>query len=152
MEAGRPRFEADRREREALADRFFDALREGDVDGLRELLAADVAMVGDGGGKAPQWARGVIGADNVARVLVAMAVPMLRIGVVVEPREVNGQPGAIFRDRDGRVITTWALDVLDGRIQAIRSVLNPDKLAHVGPVADAWAVQREAYEALRSTD
>jgi RNA polymerase sigma-70 factor (ECF subfamily) len=152
MDAGRPRFEADRREREALADRFFDAFREGDVDGLRELLAADVQMVGDGGGKAPQWARGVIGADNVARVLVAMAVPMLRIGVVVEPHEVNGQPGAIFRDRDDKVLTTWTLDVLDGRIQAIRSVLNPDKLAHVGPVADAWAVLREANEARRSTD
>ena len=72
MDAGRPRFEADRREREELAERFFDAFREGDVDGLRELLAADVQMVGDGGGKAPQWARGVIGADNVARVLAAI--------------------------------------------------------------------------------
>jgi RNA polymerase sigma-70 factor (ECF subfamily) len=152
MDAGRPRFEADRREREVLAERFFDAFREGDVDGLRELLAADVQMVGDGGGKAPQWARGVIGADNVARVLVAMAVPMLRIGVVVEPHEVNGQPGAIFRDRDDKVLTTWALDVLDGRIQAIRSVLNPDKLAHVGPVADAWAILREANEARRSNE
>ena len=101
---------------------------------------------------APQWARGVIGADNVARVLVAMVVPMLRIGVVVEPHEVNGQPGAILRDRDDKVITTWTLDVLDGRIQTIRSVLNPDKLAHVGPVADAWAVQREAYAARRSDD
>ena len=71
MDEGRPRFEADRREREELAGRFFDAFREGDVDGLRELLAADVQLVGDGGGKAPQWARGVIGADNVARVLAA---------------------------------------------------------------------------------
>ena len=76
----------------------------------------------------------------------------VRIGGIVEPHEVNGQPGAIFRDRDGKVVNTWALDILDGQIQTIRSVINPDKLAHVGPVADAWAVAREANEARRSTD
>ncbi|HEU0041861.1 MAG TPA: RNA polymerase sigma factor SigJ, partial [Jiangellaceae bacterium] len=64
MDAGRPRFQADRRERDELAARFLDALREGDVDGLRELLAADVQMVGDSGGKAPAFAKGVVGADN----------------------------------------------------------------------------------------
>lgn len=151
MDAGRPRFEADRKERDALAERFFDALRVGDVDGLRELLAADVQMVGDGGGKAPQWARGVVGAENVARVLVALGGAFVDIGGTVEPHEVNGQPGAIFRDREGRVVNTWTLDVLDGQIQAIRAVLNPDKLAHVGPVADAWAVLRELYQARRPT-
>jgi RNA polymerase sigma-70 factor, ECF subfamily len=57
MQAGRPRFEADRREREKLAERFFDAFKDGDVDGLRELLAADVQWVGDAGGKGPVWAR-----------------------------------------------------------------------------------------------
>ena len=108
MDDGRPRFEADRRERDELAERFFDAFKEGDVDGLRELLAADAQMVGDGGGKAPQWARGIIGGDNVARVLAAMSDPFQRIGVVFERHEVNGQPGAIFRDRDGGVLTTWA--------------------------------------------
>ena len=149
---GRPRFEADRREREELAARFFDALREGDVDGLRELLAADVQMVGDGGGKAPQLARSVIGADNVARVLAAIFPLLARIGATVEPHEVNGQPGAIFRDRDGKVVNTLTLDVLDGRIQTIRSVINPDKLGHVGPVADAWAVLREANQARRAAD
>jgi RNA polymerase sigma-70 factor, ECF subfamily len=151
MDAGRPRFEADRREREELAARFFDALREGDVDSLRELLAADVQMIGDGGGKAPQFARPVIGADNVARVLAAAFPVMVRIGVAVEPHEVNGQPGAILRDRDGKVLNTLTLDVLGGRIQTIRSVINPDKLGHVGPVADAWAVAREVNQARRPT-
>ena len=60
MDQGRPRFQADRREREELAERFFEAFREGDVDALRDLLAADVQMVGDGGGNAPQWSRGVL--------------------------------------------------------------------------------------------
>jgi RNA polymerase sigma-70 factor (ECF subfamily) len=153
MDAGRPRFEADRREREELAERFFDAFREGDVDGLKELLAADVSMVGDGGGKAPQWGRGIIsGAEKVARVLAAIVPPFLRIGVVVEPHELNGQPGAIFRDRDGKVLNTWTLDILEGRVQTIRAVLNPDKLGHVGPVADAWAVLREANQARRPPD
>jgi RNA polymerase sigma-70 factor, ECF subfamily len=149
MDAGRPRFEADRREREDLASRFFDAFREGDVDGLRELLAADVQMVGDGGGKAPQWPNGVVGAEKVARVLATSSPPLARIGVVVEPRSVNGQQGAVFRDRDGRLITTWTLDILDGQIQMIRAVLNPDKLGHLGPVADPWAVAREANQARR---
>src|SRR5512133_381012 len=91
MDVGRPRFEADRREREELATRFFDALRDGDVDGLRQLLAADVQMVGDGGGKAPALARSVIGADNVARVLASIFPVLVRIDATVEPREVNGQ-------------------------------------------------------------
>jgi len=147
MDAGRPRFEADRRGREELAARFFGALAHGDVDGLRELLAADVQLVGDGGGKAPALARSIIGADKVARVLVSFFPWLVRVEVTLEQREVNGEPGAIFRDRDGKVLTTVVLDLLDGQIQTIRSVSNPDKLGHVGPVADAWAIHREANQA-----
>jgi RNA polymerase sigma-70 factor, ECF subfamily len=152
MDTGRPRFEADRREREELAGRFFGALREGNVDGLRELLAADVQLVGDSGGKAPQLARSIFGAENAARVLASVFPWLVRIDVTLEPHEVNGQPGAILRDRDGKVLNTWALDILDGRIQTIRTVTNPDKLGHVGPVADAWAVAREVNHARRPTD
>jgi ketosteroid isomerase-like protein len=152
MDAGRPRFEADSRERDELAARFFDALREGDVEGLQELLAADVQMTGDGGGKAPALTRTIFGAANVARVLAAGFPLLVRTGVAVERHEVNGQPGAILRDRDGKVLTTLALDILDGRIQTIRSVINPDKLGHVGPVADAWAVAREVNQARRLRD
>ncbi|MFJ6199590.1 RNA polymerase sigma-70 factor [Micromonospora sp. NPDC092111] len=149
MEAGRPRFEADRQERQKLATRFFDALRNGEVDGLQELLAADVRLVGDGGGKAPQLAKAVMGAENVARVLGTLLPWLIRINVSFTPHEVNGQPGAIFRDRDGRVLHVLALDVRDGQVQTIRVVLNPDKIDHIGPVADAWAIDREVKQARR---
>ncbi|MFI9150152.1 RNA polymerase sigma-70 factor [Streptomyces sp. NPDC053367] len=152
MEAGRPRFEADRREREELAARFFDAVREGDVDALRELLAADVQVVGDGGGRAPQAGAGVLGAERVARHFAFLFPALVRIGVTGEQREINGQPGAVFRDRDGKVLGTWALDVLDGRIQTVRAVSNPEKLHHVGPVADPWAVFHELHRAWRGRE
>ena len=69
VEDGRPRFDVDRREREELAARFFDAVTVGDVDVLRQLLAADVEVYGDGGGKAPQWMRVIVGLDNVGGCL-----------------------------------------------------------------------------------
>ncbi|WP_194909080.1 RNA polymerase sigma-70 factor [Catenulispora rubra] len=146
MDLGRPRFEADQKEREELSARFFDALRDGDVGALRDLLAADVQLVGDAGGKAPALARSVIGADNVARLLAGVFPAISRIARV-EPHEVNGQPGAILRDRDGNVAGTLVLDVLDGRIQMIRSVVNPDKLGHLGPLADPWTLAREVKQA-----
>ncbi|MFJ4795618.1 RNA polymerase sigma-70 factor [Kitasatospora purpeofusca] len=151
MREGRPRFEAERKERDELAARFFDALREGDMAGLQELLAAEVTMVGDSGGRTPQLARAVAGAANVARLLAAIVPLMARIDVTFEPQEVNGRPGAVFRDGEGRVLTVLVLDVLDGRIGTVRSVTNPDKLAHLGPVADAWAVHEELKRARRSS-
>ena len=149
VDAGRPRFEAGRREREELAGRFFGAFTEGDVDGLQRLLAADVQMIGDSGGKAPSFARPVTGAEHVARTLAIAARQLVLVDVAVEPHQVNGQPGAVFRDRDGKVVTTLALDILGGQIQTIRAVSNPDKLGHLGPVADVWALTREANQARR---
>lgn len=140
----RPRFDVDRREREELADRFFDALTEGDVAGLRDLLAADVEVYGDGGGKAPQWTRVVVGVDHVSRMFGGLGRRFTGSGVHAERHEVNGQPGAVIRDRDERVVNVMVLDVVDGRVQTVRSVINPDKIGHIGPVADAWALMRDA--------
>ncbi|MFF8653009.1 RNA polymerase sigma-70 factor [Streptomyces huasconensis] len=147
MAEGRPRFAADRQERQELAARFFDALKDGDVHGLQDLLAADVRLVGDGGGKTPQLARTVTGAEKVARLLGSAFPRLFRIDVSCEPRDVNGQPGAVFRDRDGKILHIMVLDVLDGRVQAVRAVTNPDKIDHIGPVADAWAIDREMKRA-----
>ncbi|GLW68130.1 DNA-directed RNA polymerase sigma-70 factor [Kitasatospora phosalacinea] len=149
MREGRPRFEADRQEQQELAQRFFEALSQGDVEGLQRLLSADVQLVGDGGGKAPQLARTVVGAEQVARLLATVHPFMALTGITCEQHRINGQPGALFRDRDGRVLHTLVLDVLDGQVQAVRSVINPDKLRHLGPVADAWAVDREVRRARR---
>ena len=146
IDSGRPRFEADRRARDVLAARFFDAFRDGDVEGLRDVLAADVQLVGDAGGKAPALSRIVVGADKVARLLAAVFARLARVGATLERCEVNGQPGAILRDREGRVAFTFALDLLGGHVQTVRSIGNPDKLRHLGPVADAWALHREVVE------
>ena len=94
----------------------------------------------------------MLGVDNVARVLASNFPVLARIDATVDRREVNCQPGAIIRDRDSKVVSTLTLDMLGGRIQTIRSVANPDKLRHVGLVADAWAVAREVKQARRIRD
>lgn len=143
MAEGRPRFEADRRAREELAARFVEALTDGHLDGLEELLAADVAAIADGGGKGPALTRPVVGAAKVARLIGAFAA-MFDGSMHVEAREVNRQPGVLVTEADGHIVAVMALDVLDGRVQAIRTVVNPDKLVHLGPVADAWRLRDEA--------
>ncbi len=147
VQDGKPRFEASRRERDELAARFFAAAGEGDVDGLVGLLAQDVVVVGDGGGKVPQWGRPIVGAERVAKLFANMARQMARIGASFEPHEVNGQPGVVVRSSDDRLIAVMTLEVEGGAIHAIRSVINPDKLGHIGPVADAWALLRAARDA-----
>ena len=143
MDGGRRRFEADREARDELAARFFDAFRSGDVERLRAVLAADVELVGDAGGKAPALGRVVLGADKVARLLASLFPTLDRVGATLDRCEVNGQPGALLKDRDGGVAYAFTVDVLGGKVRTIRSVGNPDKLGHVGPVADTWALQRE---------
>jgi RNA polymerase sigma-70 factor, ECF subfamily len=140
VQEGRPRFEATREERARLAERFFAAVSDGDVDGLVELLAADVVVYGDGGGKAPQWSRPIVGAERVARLFAGLGRRIGELGGSLQLREVNGQPGAVVLGPDGRLVNVFALDVSDGAVQTVRSVINPDKLQHLGPVADVWAL------------
>lgn len=151
MAEGKPRFEADRRKRAEIADRFFDALLDGDLDGLRRVLAADVTAVNDGAGEFG-GSGGTFGAAAAARILVAMVPPLLGVGALLERRELNGQPGAILRDRDGRVVGTWTLEIYDGQVQTIRSLTSPDKLRHLGPVGDVRAVVHERNRARKQHD
>jgi RNA polymerase sigma-70 factor (TIGR02957 family) len=140
----RPRFEASREEQEELAARFFAAAEDGDLGGLEALLAHDVVLHGDGGGKVPALARALHGRSRVARTLTA-GFNRLRTrlgGFTVRREEVNGQPGALLFDRDGELMGVMILDVADGQIQAVSSVVNPDKLRHLGPVADLRALLR----------
>jgi RNA polymerase sigma-70 factor (ECF subfamily) len=138
----RPRFEASRRRREELARRFFAAADSGDPAELVELLAADVVLYGDGGGKAPAIPRPIFGRRHVATVLAAWAEQGRRAGVRLEAVELNGQPGARVLDREGRLVNVLALDIADGLVQAVRSIINPEKLGHLGPVADARGLLR----------
>ena len=140
----RPRFEASGEQREQLATRFFAAAEEGDLLGLEELLAHDVVLHGDGGGKAPAIARAIHGRAKVARTLIAGLRAGARFGGFTTRREeVNGQPGTLSFDREGRLAGVMILDVADGQIQTVSSIVNPDKLQHLGPVADLRALLRE---------
>jgi RNA polymerase sigma-70 factor (ECF subfamily) len=143
VKAEKPRFDASRRHRDELAARFFAAFSEGNLDGLVDLLADDVVAYGDGGGKAPQWSTPILGVQRVARLFVTMSRELHQHRVGIELQQVNGQPGAILRTPDGMLVNIFSLDIADGRVQAIRSVINPDKLHHLGPVADVRALRRQ---------
>jgi RNA polymerase sigma-70 factor (ECF subfamily) len=142
VEAEKPRFEASRHERDELAARFFAAVQDGDVDELVGMLAADAVVVGDGGGKAPQWATPIVGPERIAKLLAGTGMQMRRHGMRLERRHVNGQPGAVLRMANGDVAVVWTVEIADGAVQALRSVINPDKLRHLGPVADLRALLR----------
>ena len=139
------RFESSAAQREELARRFFAAARDGDLGALEALLADDVVLQGDGGGKAPALARALLGRARVARTLLAWMRAARRIpGARLEPVLVNGEPGVIGYDGEGRVVTVMALEIDGGYVRGVRSIVNPDKLRHLGPVADLGALMKQA--------
>jgi RNA polymerase sigma-70 factor, ECF subfamily len=132
VEARKPRFEASRQRRDELARRFFEAIAEGDAEGLIRLLAADAVAYGDGGGKAPAFPRPVHGRERVARLLPGLGGRGERLGVVgTRFVEINGQPGVLFLGRDGRAVLVVSLDIAEGFVQAVRAISNPEKLRHL---------------------
>lgn len=145
VEQRRPRFQTTREQRDELAQRFFAATQDGDLAGLESLLADDVVLTGDGGGKAPALARSLRGRSRVARTVSNWVRASTRVpGISLRPVEVNGSPGALYLDPEQRLIAVVALEIAGGQIHGIRSVVNPDKLAHLGPVGDLASVLRSA--------
>jgi RNA polymerase sigma-70 factor (ECF subfamily) len=142
---GRPRFEASRRKREELARRFFGAVGDGDMDGLITMLAADVVVRGDGGGVSPSWPRPITGRDRVSRLMLGLSRQIRQLGITIRQTEFNGQPGAMFLDAGGGLINVFVLDIADGQVQAVRSVINPEKLRHLGPLADMQGLRRQLH-------
>ena len=142
----RPRFRTTREQRDELARRFFAAAEHGDLAGLEALLAHDVKLTGDGGGKVPTLARSLHGRNRVARTLInGIRQATARLpGMSLRPVEVNGGPGALILDRQQQLLGVLALDIADGQITSISSIVNPDKLTHLGPVADFRSLLRSA--------
>jgi len=127
---------ARRAEGEGLARRFFEAAAGGDMEALLGMLAPDVIFQGDGGGKAQAIGKPLAGRQRVLRLLAGLFRRGRILGASLRLAWVNGQPGAVTYDAQGLVVNVFALDIADGVVQAIRSVVNPDKLGHIGPVSD----------------
>lgn len=136
----RPRFEASRADRDRIALSFFAAVEHGDLDVLVGMLAGDVVAYGDGGGAGPSLPRPVHGRDRVARLLRSLSNLVRRYGLQIDPVPVNGQPGATVRDQRGLLLNVLSLDIADGQVQTVRSIINPDKLRHLGPLLDPRAL------------
>jgi RNA polymerase sigma-70 factor (TIGR02957 family) len=143
VEQRRPRFQTTREQRDELARRFFQAAEQGDLGGLEALLASDVELTGDGGGKVPALERSLRGRNRVARTLINSVVARLP-EVSLRLAEVNGGPGALYLDAQQRLIGVMALDIDGGQITSISSIVNPDKLAHLGPVGDFRSLLKSA--------
>ena len=143
VKARRPRFTTTREQQRELAHRFFAAAEHGDLAGLEALLAHDVELTGDGGGKVPALAKSLHGRSRVAGTVMKWLQLVVKYPQVsMRSVEVNGGPGAMFLDDQDRVLAVWSIDVIDGQIAGIRSIVNPDKLAHLGAVGDARSLLR----------
>jgi RNA polymerase sigma-70 factor, ECF subfamily len=132
----RRRYDASRSESAELAERFFAAIVAGDLDGLVSMLAADAVVTGDNGGAKPSWPQPIIGRDRIGRVFAPLGSQLRHIGGTVRLTGVNGQPGAMFLDAEGRLIAVMALEIADDQVTVIRGVISRDKLRHLGPLAD----------------
>ena len=130
----RPRFAVSPQQQVRLASGFFAAVEGGDVRALEALLAEDVVLRGDGGGKAPALGHSIVGRTDVARTMLAWARLGRDAGGSVQPLTVNGGPGALVWDAEGQLLAVWALDIADGAIRGIASIVNPDKLRHIANV------------------
>jgi len=127
---------ARRAEGEELARRFFEAAAGGDMDALLGMLAPDVVLHADGGGKTQAITKPLAGRQNVTRMLISLLRRARNMGASIRLAWVNGRPGAVLYDAEGRVVSVMELDVADGTIQTMHAVVNPDKLGHLGPVSD----------------
>lgn len=145
----RPRFETSREQRDELARRFFAAALGGDLGELEALLAHDVVLRGDGGGKAPALARALEGRSRVGRTLTNWIRRGQRVGASLRPVEVNGEPGALLLDGEGAVIGVMALEIAGGEVRGINSIVNPDKLRRVGALGDLRRARKAGAEASR---
>ena len=145
----RPRFDVPSNDRARLAASFFRAVERGDLAELERCLAGDVVLHGDGGGKAPALASSVSGRDRVARTILAWATVGRRLRGSIRPLTVNGGPGALVLDADGRVLAVWAIEVAAGRVASIASIVNPDKLRHLGEVGELVSALRATARAAR---
>jgi RNA polymerase sigma-70 factor (ECF subfamily) len=127
-------------------ERYSQARPDGDTEGLLSLLAADAVVYGDGGGKAPSWPRPIFGREQVAWLLAGVGAQIQSLEVRRRSVSVNGQPGAVFFDHDDRLINVIALDIVDGVVQTVRSIISPDKLGHLGELADPRELLRARRE------
>ena len=135
LEPDRPRFDRTLRGRTQVAEQFLAAFRDGDIDALLHLVAEDAVFVGDGGGKAAALPEPIYGRDRVVHLLSAFANQNRRLNLRFEPALVNAQPGAVVSDLDGLVVTVLALDISGGVVRTVRTIVNPDKIGHLGAVS-----------------